>query len=249
VTGHRETGSSSPSAAALQTYYGEDYCALNLRLLLAGLFAPLGAVAVFVLMLALRVYSAWAGPVVAIIVLVGVWAVFGQMLPYVWPAGIRLDTEGIRIGGVRWAKKHPGRTRRSATVPHQYGQVFACSWNGVQRIGVTRNRKAIKVLVRGAAHGRRPTPLGNLAAPFMRAALVAWVERDHDTLPRISPARGLLSANWSSPGYHQPVWVVPTRHPGALEAALATVPLPPGTVSNPYPDADTDVTITEWQAP
>lgn len=233
----------------VHAYYAEDRCALNWRLLAAGLYAPVAVIALFVVTLATPLSRAWVVPLLGIMALVGAWVVFGQVLPYVWPTGIRLDTEGIRLGGVRWAERHPGRTRSKATVPHQYGQVFTCSWDGVQRIGLTRNRKAIRVLVRGAAHGRRPTPLGNLAAPFMRAALVICVEQDHATLPRISRARGPLSVNWSSPGYHQPLWVVPTRRPAELEAALATVPLPPGTVSDPYPDADTDVTVAEWSAP
>jgi hypothetical protein len=236
-------------AGPVHTYYAEDHCALDLRLLAAGLGAPVAAIALFAITLATPLSRLWVAPLLGIMALVGVWVVFGQMLPYVWPTGLQLDTQGIRIGGIRWAERHSGRTRRKATVPHQYGQVFACSWDGVQHIGITRNRKTIRVLVRGATHGRRPTPLGNLAAPFMRAALVAWVEPDPARLPRISPARGPLSVNWSSPGYHQPVWVVPTRRPAALEAALAAVPLPPGTASDPYPDADTNLTIAEWSTP
>jgi hypothetical protein len=233
----------------VHTYYAEDHCALNWRLLAAGLYAPLAIIVLVIIFLATPLSRAWVAPVLGIIAFTGVWVVFGQMLPYVWPTGIRLDTEGIRIGGVRWAERHPGRTRRKATVPFQYRQVFGCSWDGVRHIGITRNRKAVKVLVRGAAHGLRPTPLGNLAAPFMRAALVVWVEPDPARLPRIGPARGPLSVNWSSPGYHQPIWVVPTRRPAELEAALATLPLPPGTASDPYPDADAGLTIPEWSAP
>jgi hypothetical protein len=178
-----------------------------------------------------------------------VWAARGQLLPYAWPAGIRLDADGVRIGGVRWAEKHPGRARRKPTVPHQYRQVFSCPWDGVQRIGVTRNRQAIKVMIRHAYHGRKPTPLGNLAVPFMRAALVIWVEREHAVVPEIRPAHGPLSVNWSSPGFHQPIWVVPTRHPGQLETALATLPLPAGTISDPYTGASPDLTVAEWSNP
>jgi len=50
----------------------------------------------------------------------------------------------------------------------------------------------------GAYHGRKPTPLGNLAAPFMRAALVIVVEREHADLPEIRAARGPLPANAAS---------------------------------------------------
>ena len=175
------------------------------------------------------------------------WFPFGQVLPYAWPVSMRLDSNGLRIGGVRWAQRHPGRGRK-ATVPHQYGQVFGCGWDGVQRLGVTRDRKAIRVMIRHAAHGRRRTPLGNLAVPFMRAALVIMVDGDQCALPQITPARGPLSVNWSSPGFHQPLWVVPTRHPDELEAALATMPLPPGTVGDPYPGLEGGPSITDWLA-
>ena len=37
--------------------------------------------------------------------------------------------------------------------------------------------------------GQRRTPLGNLAVPFMRAALVITVDQDHCAVPSITPAR------------------------------------------------------------
>jgi hypothetical protein len=42
--------------------------------------------------------------------------------------------------------------------------------------------------------------------------------------------------------------VVPTRHPDKLEAALATMPLPPGTVGYPYPGVEGGPSITNWLA-
>ncbi len=243
------TGLSSagvPQSSPPQTYYAEDHCALNWRFLAAGLYAQAAAVAAFVAAVVLHSGVSWA--LLALIFLLEFsWIAFGQVLPYTWPLSIRLDSGGLRIGGVRWEQRHPGRTRK-ATVPHQYGQVFACRWDGVRRIGVTSDRKAIKTMVRRAAHGQRQTPLGNLAVPFMRAALVILVDPDQCTLPPITPARGLLSVNWSSPGFHQPLWVVPTRHPAELEAALATVPLPPGTAGGPCPGADGGPSITDWLA-
>jgi hypothetical protein len=231
-----------------QVYYAENHCALNWRFMAAGLYGQAVAVAAFVAAVALHSGVSWA--LLALIILPQfTWIAFGQVLPYAWPLSMRLDSAGLRIGGVRWAERHPGRTRRKATVPHQYGQVFACRWDGVQRVGVTRNCKAIKVMLRHAAHGQRPTPLGNLAVPFMRAALVILVDRDQCSLPRITPARGFLSVNWSGPGFHQRLWVIPTRHPAELEAALAAVPLPPGAIGDPYPGTDGGPSITGWLAP
>lgn len=237
-----QAGSSSGTPVA---YYAEDHCALRWPFLAAGLYVPLAILTLMVLGAALQEVALFL-----IIIPVGwVWGARGQLLPYAWPAGFRLDADGVRIGGVRWAEKHPGRVRRKPTVPHQYGQVFSCPWDGVQRIGVTRNRQAIKLMIRRATHGRKPTPLGNLAVPFMRAALVIWVEREHAAVPEIRPARGPLSVNWSSPGFHQPIWVIPTRRPGKLETALATLPLPAGTVGDPYAGASPDITVAEWSNP
>jgi hypothetical protein len=244
-------GQAGVSSGPPVAYYAEDHCALRWPFLAAGLYVPLAVLALAVLAGVLpKLELIW----VLLLLFVGiplatVWAARGQLLPYAWPAGIRLDADGVRIGGVRWAEKHPGRARRKPTVPHQYGQVFSCPWDGVQRIGVTRNHEAIKVMIRHAYYGRKPTPLGNLAVPFMRAALVIWVEQEHAAVPEIRPARGPLSVNWSSPGYHQPIWVIPTRHPGQLETALATLPLPAGTIGDPYAGASPDITVAEWSNP
>jgi hypothetical protein len=245
VTGLSDAGVSRPSRP--QAYYAEDHCALNWRFVSAGLLAPAVVVAAAAAAIALHSGVSWALLAVTAVALL-TWIAFGQVLPYAWPLGMRLDPDGLRIGGVQWAERHHGRARRKATVPHQYGQVFACRWDGVQRVGVTRDRKAIKVMLRHSAHGTRRTPLGNLAVPFMSAAMVILVDREQCTLPDVTPARGLLSANWSSPGFHQPLWVVPTRHPAELEAALAALPLPPGTVGDPYPGTADKPSITDWFA-
>jgi hypothetical protein len=236
-----------PPGSRPPAYYAEDHCALNWRFVSAGLIAPVAVIAAAVVAVALNNAASWALLGVGGLGMVS-WVAFGQMLPYTWPLGIRLDSGGVRIGGVRWAEQNPGRTRRKATVPHQYGQVFACRWDGVQYIGVTRDRKAIKIMIRHAWHGIRRTPLGNLAVPFMRAAVVILVDREQCALPRIEPALGLLSVNWSRPGFHQPLWVVPTRRPAELEAALAALPLPPGTVGGPYPGIAGKPSITDWFA-
>jgi hypothetical protein len=237
----------NPPGARPDAYYAEDHCALNWRFVSAGLLAPVVVIAAVVAGIALGGAAFW---VLFVVLGLGMmtWIAFGQMLPYAWPLGIRLDSDGLRVGGVRWAEQHPGRTRRRATVPRQYGQVFACRWDGVQHIGVTRDRKAIKTSIRHAPHGIRRTPLGNLAVPFMRAAVVILVDLEQCTLPQIGPARGPLSVNWSSPGFHQRLWVVPTRHPAELEAALAALPLPPGTVGDPYPDTADQPSIADWLA-
>lgn len=130
------SGAGNPPGSRSPAYYAEDHCALNWRLVSAGLLAPVAVVAAAVAGIALGGAAFWALFVVLMLGMI-TWIAFGPMLPYAWPLGIRLDSDGLRIGGMRWAERHPGRTRRKATVPHQYGQVFACRWDGVQRIGVT----------------------------------------------------------------------------------------------------------------
>ena len=198
-------------------------------MLAAGLAAPVIAVGCAVAAIVLR-----TAPLLVVCLLsVAVWMARGQLLAYVWPAGLRLDQEGVRIGAVRWADKHPGRTHPRPTMPRQWSQEFRCPWPAMPRIGVVTDRRAIKTMIRYSYHGRKPTPLGNLATPFMRAVLVVWVESEQAVLPAIEPARGLLAANWSSPGFSQPLWVAPTRHPRRLRAALTDIPLPSASPATP----------------
>lgn len=235
-----------PRPGARTVYYAEEHSALRWPLLAAGLAAPVIALACAAAGIVLQNWSF----LVAFLLALAVWGVRGQLLPYVWPAGIRLDDRGAHIGAVRWADKHPGRTHPRPTVPRQWSQEFSCPWPGVRRIGVVTDRRAIKTMIQHSYHGRKPTPLGNLATPFMRAALVIWVEPEQAALPDITPARGLMSANWSSPGFHQPLWVAPTRHPEQLRAALMNTPLPAGTIDNPlhdpFADAQLDPKLAGW---
>lgn len=188
-----------PGAESL--YYAEDHAALRWPLLGAGIAAPVIAVASAVAAIVLQNMAL----LVVCLLSLAAWIICGQLLPYVWATGIRLDEDGIRIGGVRWADKHPGRVHHRPTVPRQWSQEFRCPWAAVQRIGVVTDRQTINTMIKHSYHGRKPTPLGNLATPFMRAALVIWVEQEMAKPPAIEPARGLLSINWSSPGFQQPV--------------------------------------------
>ncbi len=218
-----------------QLRYQENRCALNWRFLTVGLYAPVVAIALVVASLVLGDQAFFWGALVFLIIAVVAWAAgSGEWVRYAWPAGIRLDDYGARIGGVRWAEKHPGRTRtRLAIVPRQYSQVFSCPWTGVLSVGVTTDRRLLAKMTRAASRGRKLTPLGNLALPFMRAALVITVDTAQASMPEIRPATSLLWVNFPEPGYRQPVWISPTRRPAQLEQALAALSLPPGTVRDP----------------
>jgi hypothetical protein len=166
------------------------------------------------------------------------WIARGQLLVHWWPIGIRLNAEGVAIGGVRWAERHPGRTRRKASVLNQGYQVFSCPRDGVTSIWVETDPGRLKDLRRHATYGRRPTPLGNLSVPFMTAALVIEVRQPAATLPKIHRARNPLAVNYSSAGHHQSQWVVPTRHPGRLRAVLDSLPLLADAVIDPGSQRD-----------
>ncbi len=231
----------SPGSAPVPTqktiYYAEDRCVARWPFMISGLWAP--ALAVVLLVVSFTQHGAvyWAF-FALFMACVGVAVLFkGEWLYYFWPAGIRLDQEGVKIGGVRWAEQHPGEPPPSkATVPKQAFFVFSCPWEGVVWIWVETGKERIRIVKRHAYRGRKPTPLGNLAAPFTNAVLVIRINLDEATVPKIGPARGPLSANYSAPGYHQDRWIVPTRHPQRLKAALAALPLPDGVV---ILDADT----------
>jgi hypothetical protein len=71
--------------------------------------------------------------------------------------------------------------------------------------------------------------IGVLASPFMRAALVIEVNPFTVTASQIRPARyysNFKDGHFSHRIHPQlsPTWVVPTRHPEALSAALQTIP-------------------------
>jgi hypothetical protein len=163
-------------------------------------------------------------------------AILGDWLFNMCPAGIRLDSDGVRIGGVRWSERHPGEVRSgTAIAPRQYSQVFACPWGGVLRIGVANDRQTLSWLAResGYRHGLQGTALGDLAAPFMRAALVVWVDTDRAQFPQIRAPRSPLWVNAPGTRERQPIWVVPTRQPAGLRTAHAALPQSAGRTADP----------------
>jgi hypothetical protein len=207
--------------------YREDHCVLCWPLAAAGLIAPAVVIAAAVLAVVLQVVLRsqavfWVMLAVMMAALL-FWTVCGQMLPHWWPIGIRLSPDGVAIGGVRWAERHPGRRRRKASVLNQGCQVFSCPWDGVIWMWVETDPGRLKDLRRHATYGRKPTPLGNLSVPFMTAALVIRVDTAAAVLPEIHPARNPLALNYSAPGHHQDRWAVPTRHPERLREALASL--------------------------
>lgn len=217
--------------------YQEDHCVLSAPMIAAGLVAPVVVIAAAVLAVVLQVtlHSQAAFWVMMAVMMAALlfWIARGQLLVHWWPIGIRLRQDGVAIGGVRWAERHPGKRRKKASVLNQGYQVFSCPWDGVTWIWVETDPEKLKTVRRNATYGRRPTPLGNLSVPFMKAALIIRVDPAAADLPDIHRARNPLAVNYSSSGFNQDRWVVPTRHPERLRQALATLPVPPGVVIDP----------------
>jgi hypothetical protein len=218
-------------------HYREDHCILRWPMATAGLIAPAAAVVAAVLAVVLQVtlHSQAAFWIMLIVMMAALlfWIARGQLLVHWWPIGIRLGADGVAIGGVRWAERHPGRTRRKASVLNQGYQMFSCPWDGITSISVETGPGRLKDLRRHATYGRKPTPLGNLSVPFMTAALVIDIRQSAAALPRIHRARNPFAANYSSDGYHQGQWVVPTRHPGRLREVLDSLPPAGNVVTGP----------------
>src|SRR6202034_3073366 len=97
------SGTRAPQSSPAQTYYAEDHCALNWRFVAAGLCGPIVAAVAFVAAVALHSGVSWALLAVMLLALLP-WFPFGQVLPYAWPVSMRLASNGLRIGGVRWGE-------------------------------------------------------------------------------------------------------------------------------------------------
>ncbi len=241
-------GADRVGSAAVPGTYAEDHCALDWQLMTAGVYGPIVAIALFAAALTADVQALnWVA--IAIVFLTAAWWASGggAWLRYVRPVGIRLDSAGVRIGGARRAERGQVRARQ-AVVPRQYSQVFSCPWSGVLGIGVTTDDDVLRRMRRHAYRGRRPTPLGNLATPFMRAALVIWVDQDQAKLPEIRQASMAAWSSDTAPGFHQPVWAVPTRRPAELAAALSLLPLPAGAIRDPEELTGPDSPVADWPA-
>lgn len=153
--------------------------------------------------------------------------------------GIQVTPEGVAIGGIRFAERRSLKARRRrAVVPLQHSQVFFCPWNGIREIYVEENRKLLRKAARRAVYGRGPTELGNLSVRWMRAALVMRVDMRVAALPEIrrtgysiwseiwfndepsSVWHHMLFHRQTGRGFHQELWIAPTRRPAELRTVL-----------------------------
>lgn len=223
----------TPAVRSSTAVYQEDHSALNPAFLFWAVFAP-AAVEVIFLVLAIAVSPYW---VIAMVFLPFMmpFLIFISLLYRNWPTGILIDESGITFGaigsrGARAGKRHP-------TVNHQSRGIFNCPWPSVVTARVVTDPAAVGNLKKspdlytltnrwGPPHQMRHCNIGVLSSPFMRAALVIEIGAG-TTYPQLRNARffdNLFRHGYFSRSLHprlSPTWVVPTRRPDALAAALA----------------------------
>jgi hypothetical protein len=211
--------------------YLEAHSALNGALLAYGVL-PVAA-GIVCLTVGVAADQSWLfGPVGALIALM---LISVSVLCRNWPTGILVDESGITIGAVRSTRA----AARRPTVNHQSWGLYTCPWSGVQGVRLVTDRAELRQMKNSPSYytltnrwsgkaGMTHCNIGVLSSPFMRAALVVDVDSFTVTASQIRPAR--YYSNFKD-GYFShvihpqlsPTWVVPTRHPEALGAALQRV--------------------------
>jgi hypothetical protein len=212
--------------------YLEAHSALNGALLAFGLLPP--AAAIGCLILGVTTSQSWLFGLLG--VLIGLTLISVGLLYRNWPTSIRIDGSGIVIGAVRSAEA----TSRRPTVSHQSWGQFTCPWPAVLDVRIVTDRDELRQMQKspryytltnrwGSKLGMDRSNTGVLVSPFMRAALVVEVNPFKVTASEIRSARYFSNFKDGRFSYliHpqlSPTWIVPTRHPEALSAALRTVP-------------------------
>lgn len=160
--------------------------------------------------------------------------------------GIRVDADGIHIGGMnardRRVRKGKWPPRKPPKCLEQYKATFTCPWEGVRSLYVITEKPELKHI-----HGDRKRFLKSydgLVIPlgvffpiwFTKAELVIThnaidAASDPPTFRRMRGRYGRLT------GVESPTWMIPTNHPEALKAALERAPGAPRVQDRLPPEA------------
>jgi hypothetical protein len=237
------TETSTPPGVTGELLYAEDKSGLERRVVIQALVTPVVFMAVLVpfalvasngiaLLLAIPALIAFFSAMVSVLALI-----------FLWPMGIRIDSGGIRIGGLRaWEQRQlSGRwpPHRPFHVGAQGRAVFTCPWEGVKELYVIRSRDELRPLTRQKSAFRKRT--GQLRTPlgYFATAKAGLVIVTDPALTSSDPDR--FRPNWSQAGnikgVMSPTWLVPTRQPDKLRAALARMPNAPA-VQDSLPPAE-----------
>lgn len=143
--------------------------------------------------------------------------------------GIRVYEDGLAIGGIRGRERRLQQGKwppRKLRVGSQSSAVFTVPWVASSALYVITERSEIKRIRRDLRRYKRKTngtsvPLGLLAnsAAFANALLVISVDPNH---VEVDPA--VFGKTYGQYGrlrpVQSPIWLVPTRNPGALRETL-----------------------------
>jgi hypothetical protein len=210
--------------------YEEVRCALTKPFLGWCLFTPVAAEIVF-LLLAATWNIQWLIAAAAVPLFAPVMIAI-SFLYRNWPTGIRIDETGITVGAIRSRRA----ASRQPTVYHQSWGRYHCPWSSVNDARLVTDPVRIRLLAKAPDHytlnnswagrrGLRQCDIGVLTSPFMRAALVVDLYPSGVTGTVVRPGR--VYTNFSDGHFSHRVapriwdtWIVPTRNPERLEAAL-----------------------------
>ena len=156
------------------------------------------------------------------------------------PLGIRMDEQGIRIGAVQAAEAGRSRVLHRDKPIQGFTRamhVYSCDWEGVRSIKVLADPQELAVMARGVnapddalgvwwANLRLDSwAPGRFIDPRARGALVFEVETARASFQATRPPKGRTNAEMIY-ARQTMTWVVPTRNPQAIKAALAAAQPP-----------------------
>lgn len=210
--------------------YEEHATARRWPLMVAGLFTPVGAIALCIV-LGATLNPLWFLGVLFIPMSLPV-LVYSSLLYRNWPTGIRIDDEGITIGAV--GSRSGGR--EAPTIAFQSWGVFQCPWTAVRAVRVVTQPEELHRLKESPLYAtlnnrwagrkqRRHAMLGVLTPPFARAVLVIDVDPEEVQSPQVRPSRYYSNGSGGRMSVRVvpeagATWIVPTRHPDQLAEAL-----------------------------
>ncbi|MGD0555175.1 MAG: hypothetical protein ABSA93_09375 [Streptosporangiaceae bacterium] len=211
--------------------YEEVHSAVSPSFLLLYLGLPAAALTGLILLTALSPYgaaiSARAG-LAAVAVLICT-----SLVTRCWPTGILLDETGITIGAIRFLG---GARKRTPSVYRQARGVYTCPWDSVYDVRIVTDQAELRTLARSPAYytftnrwfipaAMKHCNIGVLSSPLMGAALVFEIHPSSIIVTAVRPGRSCANGKngyftRKIPPLTSPTWIVPTRHPEALEVAL-----------------------------